>query len=102
MLDLDVMLAKSLKVKLHDEIINLNQPTKKMVDKINTVINNAQNGELDSVEVINAQYDIVGDILNNNTSARKFTKSEVEALPVAAIVAIINGNKPMITMVLQN
>lgn len=84
MLNLDVIINKSYKIKLFGEIINVNQPSLKTLKKFNAATDS------EDIDLLDVQQEFVLDILNNNTSARTFKKAEIEALPVSVIVAVID------------
>lgn len=85
MLDIDIIINKSHKIKIFGELINVNQPSVKMLQDFN-----ASMSADDGVDIFDAQQDFVLKILNNNTSARVFKKSEIESLPSSALNAVID------------
>ncbi|EAV9864765.1 phage tail assembly protein [Listeria monocytogenes] len=78
MLNLQQLQAKTINIVWVDgETISLNQPTVKIIRKIEV-----SGGELEGV------VDAVHEIINNNASGRKFSKKEIEELPMHALKAI--------------
>ena len=85
MLNLDAIINKSYKMQIGGEIINVNQVSVKMVREFNATIT----GE-EEVDIFTVQIDFVLKILNNNTSAKKFSRADIEKLPTEALNAIID------------
>lgn len=82
--DLDAIINKKFKFRLGGELINCNQPSIKMVREYNASV------MVDDADIFEAQEEFALKILNNNTSAKKFKKADIEAMPNEAIVMIIN------------
>ncbi len=80
MLDLQKLSEKSIQIIWVDgSVVSLNQPTFKAIKKI------VQIDEYDIDEMEKA----VLTVLNNNTSARKFKTSDIEALTMEQMLAVI-------------
>ncbi|XZM78705.1 hypothetical protein ACSXAB_13925 [Clostridium perfringens] len=85
MIDLDFYTARSIDFKIDGEIVRVQEPPAKIIKKMTSL------GKLkDEEKMLDKQYEIVVDILNNNTSSKKFTKEIVENYPQSMINAIIS------------
>lgn len=82
--NLDSILNQSFKFMLGGEVINVNQPSIKMVRKFTSDMSK------EDADVIGAQLDFACEILNNNSSSKKFSKAEVERLPTSVINTLVN------------
>lgn len=86
MLDLDAIISKSYQIKINGDLINVNQPSVKMVREFNSSMMN----DSEDIDIFAIQTDFALKLLNNNTSAKRFTKADIEKLPAEALGAIIN------------
>lgn len=84
MLDLDSIIEKAYRFKLEGKLINVNQPTVAMVKKFSSLAKIE-----DQEEILDKQVELVAEILNNNTSAAKFTREQLLKYPQAVLNAII-------------
>ena len=85
MIDLDFYTARSIDFKIGGEFVKVQEPPAKIIKKMTAL------GKLkDEEKMLDKQYEIVVDILNNNTSSKKFTKEIVENYPQSMINAIIS------------
>ena len=85
MIDLDILMDKTLDFKLNEELVKVNQPSMKMIKKFNTLSSLS-----DEAEILDKQTELIVEILNNNTSGKKFKTSEVDNFPLPVIKTIIN------------
>lgn len=83
-IDLDSILSKTFQFKLHGELINVNQPPVSLVKKFGAMAN-VESEE----EIFDKQAELVCEIMNNNTSSKKFTKTNILALPQEVLTIII-------------
>lgn len=86
MLDLDAIINKSYQVKINGDLINVNQPSVKMVREFNS----SMMTDSEDIDIFAVQTDFALKLLNNNTSAKRFSKADIEKLPAEALGAIIN------------
>lgn len=84
MVDLDAIIEKTHRFKIEGKLINVNQPSVKIVKKFNEFANSNED------EILDKQAELIADILNNNTSAVKFTKEQLMNYPQAVLNAVIN------------
>ncbi|HDI3121687.1 hypothetical protein FDA77_00855 [Clostridium botulinum] len=84
MIDLDILMDKTLDFKLNGELIKVNQPSMKIIKKFNTL------SSLSEAEILDKQTDVIVEILNNNTSGKKFKPSEVDNFSLPVINTIVN------------
>lgn len=84
MINIDQYMDKTIDFQIGGKLVKVQEPSVKMINKI------AKTSNLPENEIIDAQIDLVQEILNNNTSSVKFKKSDIEALPVSAIGKILN------------
>lgn len=83
MINLDNYMDKTIDFMFRGELVKVNQATAKMVKKIAS-LEKYQEGE-----ILDKQIEIVTDILNNNTSGKKFKVSDIENLPQRVINTIM-------------
>lgn len=86
MLDLDAIINKSYQIKVNGDLINVNQPSVKMVREFNS----SMMTDSEDIDIFAVQTDFALKLLNNNTSAKRFSKADIEKLPAEALGAIIN------------
>ena len=86
MLDLDAIINKSYQIKINGDMINVNQPSVKMVREFNS----SMMADSEDIDIFAVQTDFALKLLNNNTSAKRFSKADIEKLPAEALGAIIN------------
>lgn len=84
MVDLDFYTTRTIDFKLGGEMVRVQEPPAKLIKKM-TALEKIKDEE----KLLDRQYEIVVDILNNNTSSKKFTKEMVENYPQSMINAII-------------
>lgn len=86
MIDLDRIMNKSYQFMLGGSLINVSQPSIKMVRDFNSAISD----DSETHDIFGVQVDFVTKLLNNNTSARKFKPSDVEKFPQEVLGKIID------------
>lgn len=86
MLDLDAIINKSYQIKINGDLINVNQPSVKMVREFNS----SMMTDSEDIDIFAIQTDFTLKLLNNNTSAKRFSKADIEKMPPEALSAIIN------------
>lgn len=84
MLDLDRILEETIDIKIKGQVIKVNQPNVKMVKKISNI------GKVKDIDPIEAQIDLICEILNNNKDGLEVSKLMIEDLPQKALVMIMN------------
>ena len=84
MVDLDFYTTRTIDFKINGEMVRVKEPQAKLIKKM-TALGKVKDEE----NLLDKQYEIVVDILNNNTSSKKFTKEMVENYPQSMINAII-------------
>lgn len=82
--DLDILMDKTIDFKLNGDLIKVNQLSYKMVRKLDA-INKIENEE----EKLDKQMLFIVEILNNNTSCKKFKNTDIEKLPFPVITKIL-------------
>lgn len=85
MINLDNVMNQTIDFMLKGELIKVQQPSTKLVKKFTQF----EGSELKPNETFDKQVELITEIMNNNTSARKFTQSEIEALPQKVLSIII-------------
>lgn len=84
MIDLDILKERTIDFKLDGELIKVKEPTAKMVKKILS-IENVKEDE----KVYDETYKVVAEILNNNTSNKKFTADKLLNYPQSVTMKIL-------------
>lgn len=84
MVDLDFYTTRTIDFKLGGKVVSVQEPPAKIIKKM-TALGKVKDEE----KVLDKQYEIVADILNNNTSNMKFSKEMIERYPQSMINAII-------------
>lgn len=80
MVNLDIILDETIDFTLNGETIKVRQPSVSVIKKVNKFqVEVAGKSDIDLI--FNTQTEVITEILNNNTSGKKFTVKQVEALP---------------------
>lgn len=85
MIDIDKYIDRTIAIKINGELLKVQEPPVKLVKKF------AALDGMDDVQVLEEQSNIVAEILNNNTSGKKFKPSQIDNLPASAIKAIVEA-----------
>lgn len=78
MIDLDLILNKTIDFKINGEVLNVKQPSVKVINQFTKM----------SGDILE-QAKIVKDILNNNTNGKTYSDKDINDMPELLIVAII-------------
>lgn len=82
MVNLDLLMDKTMDFMIGGELIKVNEPSIGMVKRFSKIEDNE-----DGLE---SQINMVVEILNNNTSAKKFTRAQLDIFTPRILKAIIN------------
>ncbi|KMT21597.1 hypothetical protein [Clostridium cylindrosporum] len=82
MINLDVLMEKTIDFTLKGKLIRVQQPTLKMIKKFAAIEKDAD---------IDKQIEVITEILNNNSSNIKLEKSDIEELNQPALMAILEA-----------
>ncbi|MBS4535835.1 hypothetical protein GOQ29_09430 [Clostridium sp. D2Q-14] len=85
MIDIDKYIDRTIALKINGEVIKIQEPSIKLIKKFTAL------DGLEDDEILDKQSELVTEILNNNTSAKKFKVNDIDKLPVSAIKAIIES-----------